>query len=143
MKHAGHGTSLAARPGMLHSPEGSLGRPSIVIVSRGEHSSDGALDHLRNLGATVTRTARLDGRYGDPLPDTVVFFSDDFPMIEIFGAIQRELLKGRATCVAVVSRYPREHESLFGIPGADGRLVLLARPIWGWCVLDSILSRSE
>ena len=120
-----------------------LGRRSIVVVSCGEHSADAALDHLRNFGATMTRTPRLDGRYGDPPPDTVVFFSDDFPLIEVFGAIQKELLKGRATCVAVVSRYPREHESLFGVPGAGGRLILLARPIWGWNVLDSILSRSE
>jgi hypothetical protein len=115
----------------------------VLVVSDCRETLDGLLAYLQRAGVSARGTRQLDGAaWQSSAVNAAVLFPDDFKAGEVEGAVAR-LAAARPTLLQVlVTREPRRFDSLAETAGAVTPPVILAKPAWGWTILDAIRARS-
>jgi hypothetical protein len=108
----------------------------VAIVSANPETLDGLQSYLSSAGvrARCTRDVAECARFAPATTTAFVLFPDDFQWEKVAAAIgELRELRPRALRVLVTS-HPRRLEEL---ASADSDVVV-ARPAWGWTILDAI-----
>lgn len=118
-----------------------LPRP-VLIVSRNEDTIDGLQSYL-SAAAIVTRSAlaveELVQRLSSGSALCCIFFPDDYAGDQIEATIEAIRGASAGSTVVLVTRSPQRFDGFF--EGRDVRVILLAKPAWGWTIRDAILGR--
>jgi hypothetical protein len=117
--------------------------PHVLVVSDCRETLDGLQAYLQRAGVSARGTRLLDGpAWQRSTINAVVLFPDDFGVVEVECAVAR-LAAARPTLLQVlVTREPRRFGSLAETTGAVTPPVILAKPAWGWTILDAIRAQS-
>ncbi|WP_061606893.1 hypothetical protein [Sorangium cellulosum] len=116
----------------------------VVIVSDHAETLDGLQGYLQRAGVTahVTRHLRAAALDGADVA-AVVLFPDDYPLAEVEAAVARLLRERPSVLPVLVTRNPRQFETLVSAAGARDIPVIIPKPAWGWTILDLIRARVE
>jgi len=102
---------------------------AVVVISDNPETLDGLARYLRDVGIAVRATRALDQASQLASQSTaVVVFPDDYPTTKVRAAIAQ--LRERDVLTVVVTSDLRAFS-------AEDTLVL-AKPAWGWTILDAI-----
>jgi DNA-binding response OmpR family regulator len=115
----------------------------VTIVSSNPETLDGLATYLREAGVAVHGTRRIERclEMTPPASSAIVFFPDDFSAPSIDLALA-DLRRRRPTALPVlVTSDPKRFDRLHGNP--RGIPLVVAKPAWGWSLLDGIRARLE
>ncbi|MFO0615430.1 MAG: hypothetical protein U0414_22750 [Polyangiaceae bacterium] len=112
--------------------------PSVVIVSRNAETIDALSKYLAGAGLRTEGGASVESLAREDAPTGWVLFPDDFPPEAVDASIER--CPPTAVLILVTSSPKR---FAIRMSGADRRRVVLAKPAWGWAILDAILERLD
>ena len=116
----------------------------MVIVSDNRETLDGLQTYFQEAGLTARVTRQLNGALSDQDGVTaVVLFPDDFALTDVMKVVE-VLVRDRPDVLPVlVTCNPRRFQSLAAELGAKTPAVVIAKPAWGWTILDVIRPQSE
>lgn len=106
----------------------------LALVSTNRETLDGVQDYFRRVGAKLSTIPRLEEARQDVNgADVVVLFADDYPREAALQAVAEFSVKLVIVVTAEVTAYEAR-------PAKDGmpRVLVLARPAWGWMLLDAV-----
>jgi DNA-binding NtrC family response regulator len=121
----------------MHTRKRTTGSQQVLIVSANPETLDGLQAYLRSAGVAARGSRRLEDCAAVAMPPTVavVLFPDDFPLEAVVTALSG-IAAGRARILrVVVTGKPKTFEHLVE---SRGDLLIVARPVWGWSILDAI-----
>ena len=114
----------------------------VVVLSTNVTISDRVLRCLSVAAVSVTTAGELSTRWGRPLPDAMIVFADGYPARQVTEFVRDQLRSGGIRRIVLVSEERCQFQTLCDAEGTDRRLVLFSLSVWGWNVLDAILSLS-
>jgi hypothetical protein len=114
----------------------------VVVLSTNLTISDRVLRCLSVTAVTVTTAGELGTHSGRPLPDAMIVFADGYPARQVTEFVRDQLRSSGIRRIVLVSEEPCQFQTLCDAEGTDRRLVLFSLSVWGWNVLDAILSLS-
>jgi hypothetical protein len=116
----------------------------VSIVSANDETLDGLQAYLRRAGLDAKGSREVDsGASTDPPPGAVVFFPDEFSIERVVDAVKRLHSKRPRAIVVLVTREPQRFEKAFEGVGGVFQPLVVAKPAWGWTILDAICGRLE
>jgi hypothetical protein len=72
----------------------------------------------------------------------MIVFADGYPARQVTEFVRDQLRSSGIRRIVLVSEEPCQFQTLCDAEGTDRRLVLFSLSVWGWNVLDAILSLS-
>ena len=116
---------------------------SVTVVSRNPSTLERLEAYLRGVGVRGNPTHTL-GRLVEVTPLTaaaVVVFPDEYESDAVLSALEEaKRLRPNALLVVVTSDGSRFHKLERGVEG-QGSLLVLAKPVWAWTIVDAIRAR--
>jgi hypothetical protein len=114
----------------------------VLVLSNGLAFSDRVLRCLSVTAVTITTATELHACWDEPLPNAVIVLADGYPSQQVIDFVRDRLQTSWSGCIALVSQSPCQFQRLCDADGAERRLTLFSLSVWGWNVLDAILSLS-
>lgn len=107
---------------------------SIALASTNHETLDGLQEYFTRVGARLSNISKLDDALHTTAGvDVVVLFADDYPREVALRALAELAVKLIIVVTGEVSAYtPRAAK------GGAPRVLVLARPAWGWMLLDAV-----
>lgn len=115
--------------------------PSALIISRNARTTKGLCSYFGERGVGATVTDKLHPVAECDQFTAILVFPDEFPESRVRGGIRTLVVRFATAWIVVVTRDTVRFEQLLaevGV-GAQGRLLVLPRPAWGWALLDRVL----
>jgi DNA-binding response OmpR family regulator len=114
----------------------------VTLVSDNPETLDALEAYLRRAGVKTTATRDVDTMVEHtPLTSSVILiFPDDFPAASVRSALASLRSRRRNVLPVLVTKTPKQFESLALVDGAEVPLVI-PRPAWAWTILDDIRAR--
>jgi hypothetical protein len=113
----------------------------VIIISTNAETLDGLQAYLRAAGVTARGTRSLEA-FAESAPSDLlafVLFPDDFPWEEVVSAIAELTQRRHPALPVLVTAHPKRFEELM----LGERIVVVARPVWGYQILDAIRAHDE
>lgn len=133
---------VGRRPTMPRSSS-SARRLRVAIVSKNPETLDGLEAYLRGAGVTTVGTSRIE-RSAELAHEaaSVVVFPDDFEWGAVLPALRACVRSNPKALPVIVTNAPQRFTALaWPDPGAIPFVV--AKPAWGWTILDAIRAHSD
>lgn len=129
------------------APDDASPTMRVVIVSDNSETLDGLQEYLQRAGIAAHGTRHLVGSRIEPSMEAVVVFPDDFGTSDVIALVVRLVrARERIRCL-LVTRDPRGLQALLASTGIDdaclARTIVIAKPAWGWTILDGLRTRLE
>ena len=106
----------------------------LALVSTNRETLDGVQEYFKRVGAQLFTIPRVeDVREKAQGADVVVLFADDYPREAALKAVAELSVKLVIVVTAEVHAYSARPAKK-GMP----RVLVLARPAWGWMLLDAV-----
>jgi hypothetical protein len=107
---------------------------SIALATTNHETLDGVQEYFTRVGARLTNISKLDDALHTTAGvDVVVLFADDYPREMVLRAVEELSVKLIIVVTGEVRAYvPRAAK------GSAARVLVLARPAWGWMLLDAV-----
>jgi hypothetical protein len=107
---------------------------SIALASTNRETLDGVQEYFTRVGARLSNISKLDDALrATERVDVVVLFADDYPREAILKVVSELSVKLIIVVTGDVNAYaPRAAK------GGAPRVLVLARPAWGWMLLDAV-----
>lgn len=124
--------------------EGARETGTVLIVSKNVDTIDGLQAYLAVAEIGTTSAQAVDEfvrRLACGSPFTSVFFPDDFVADQVDAAVDALRSASAGFSSVVVTRAPQRFDGRFA--RGEARIVVLAKPAWGWTIRDAILGRVE
>jgi hypothetical protein len=122
----------------------SSARPHVVIVSDNGETLDGLQGYLQRAGMAARGTRQLSDALLDLESTTaVVVFPDDFAADEVMAVIASLARALPRVLRILVTRDPSRFQTLAPSNETQTPPVIIAKPAWGWTILDTIRGRFE
>jgi hypothetical protein len=113
----------------------------VAVLSTSVTFSSRVLRCLSVTAVTVTTASALSA-LREPMPDAVIVFADGYPAKQVMKFVHDRLRTSEIACIALVSEDPGQFQTLYEAEGSAQRLALFSLSVWGWNVLDAVLSLS-
>lgn len=115
----------------------SAGPRTVAIVCANDDTRRELESYLGRAGLNVRTTGAMSTRGMDlPHPSVVVFFPDEFLADDLRDEIERLRDESPGALCVIVTKQPTQYV-------ANDRTVVIAKPAWGWTILDAIHVRSR
>jgi hypothetical protein len=117
---------------------------NVLIVCRNAETVDGLQRYLSGAGLRAEGTEAVDDiarGAASREPRTLVLFPDDFAAEALDEALAAIRGYAESSVVVLVTKAPKRFESRF--EDAAVAPVIMAKPAWGWNILDAILGRID
>jgi hypothetical protein len=116
---------------------------SVVLVSRTKGTLDGLSSYLAQAGFVTRVARRIEGTAETARgASAIVLFPDDFDRKAVLTALTECRRRLPTALQILVTSSPEGFRSLEA-PVAGPTPVLVAKPAWGWTILDAILAESN
>jgi hypothetical protein len=111
---------------------------SVTIVAKNPETLDGLQAYLRDAGVGVHGTRFIEQAFElASSSGAIVIFPDDFDRATVVSMLTKLRAAKPTLLQLVVTRDPRGFEHL----RAASELLVVAKPAWGWTILDAIRTR--
>jgi hypothetical protein len=107
---------------------------NVTIVAKNPETLDALQGYLRGVGIVANGTRFIDKAWGvlSERATAVILFPDDFARAAVVSFLTRIRAARPSLVRVVVTREPRVFERI------AERLVVVAKPAWGWRILDAL-----
>lgn len=114
----------------------------VAVLSTSVTFSNRVLRCLSVTAVAVTTATEFGALSEEPLPDAVIVLADGYPKKQVIKFVRDRLQMSEIACIALVSEDPGQFQALCEDEGSEGRLLLFSLSVWGWNVLDAVISLS-
>jgi hypothetical protein len=114
----------------------------VAVLSTSVTFSNRVLRCLSVTSVTITTATELGAPSEEPQPDAVIVFADGYPTKKVIDFVYDRLRTTGINYIALVSEDPCQFQMLCEAEGSAQRLALFSLSVWGWNVLDAVLSLS-
>jgi hypothetical protein len=91
---------------------------------------------------TITTATELGAPCEEPVPDALIVLADGYPAEQVIELVRDRLRTSEIACIALVTEDPGRFETLQETEGSAQRFAVFSLSVWGWNVLDAVLSLS-
>jgi CheY-like chemotaxis protein len=113
--------------------------PRVLVVSENPETIDGLQTYFVGVGITTQSARTLEATTSLPEQTTaVVFFPDGFAAQDVIVRVRALHNKRPRLLLLLVTREPRRFSSALTTDGEQAALVVLAKPAFGWTIVDAI-----
>jgi len=114
----------------------------VLVVSGSLTLSERVLRCLSVTAVTIATATDLAEPWGEPPPNAVIVLADGYSPKQIDNFVRDRLSAPWGGCIVLVSEDADRFKFLCEAEGADRRVATFSLSVWGWNVIDAILSLS-
>jgi hypothetical protein len=114
----------------------------VAVLSKSVTFSNRVLRCLSVTAVTITTATELGALCDEPVPHAVIVLADGYPAQQVIKFVRDRLRSSEIACIALISEDPCQFQVLQEAEGSAERVALFSLSVWGWNVLDAVLSLS-
>jgi DNA-binding NtrC family response regulator len=118
---------------------------SVTLVAKNASTLEGLENYLRGVGVWANSTRSIERllEMTPPSSAAVIVFPDEFQAAAVASVLATAKKQRPDVLVVVITNEPSRFDKLAGGVGASEGLLVMAKPVWAWTILDAIRARLD
>jgi hypothetical protein len=118
---------------------------SVTLVAKNPSTLEGLENYLQGVGVFANSTRSIEHLLDTTPPSTAaaIVFPDEFQAAAVISALATAKKQRPDVLVVVITNEPSRFDKLAGGVGASEGLLVMAKPVWAWTILDAIRARLD
>lgn len=118
---------------------------SVTLVAKNPSTLEGLETYLQGVGVLANGTRSIERLLEMTPPSTAaaIVFPDEFQAAAVISALETAKKQRPDVLVVVITNDPSRFDKLAGGADESGRLLVIAKPVWAWTILDAIRAQLD
>ena len=118
---------------------------SVTLVAKNPSTIEGLENYLHGAGVLARSTRSIESLLEMTPPSTAaaIVFPDEFQSAAVITTLKTAKKQRPDVLVVVITHEPSRFDKLAGGAEGSGRLLVMAKPVWAWTILDAIRARLD